>query len=217
MTSPPSQNTVVIATRVMHALTGRRWTYPLKHVVEEYWVPETVAKLNLVGKPVSGVNAVVTRDGTAIQWELSDSFRLRFPTLDRTPWPFTSWPGYDANGAYYPGAFRRNGLHLQVDYVYGGPPTAEVQSAIDELAQQLDLAVTGGAGCKLPERVTNVAREGLTWTVLDPQQFLEGGKTGLYFPDLVISMWGNQVRARAKVYSPEFAPPRRLFSEVVKD
>lgn len=204
-----------IATRVMLALTGRRWTWPPKRVVEEYWCPETVGSINLVGRPVSAVNSVVGRDGRVFDYQLTDSFRMRVPALDyRGDWPYP-WPGYDANGGVYPNAWRRFGVYLIVDYIYGSRPPIDVQRAIDELAIQLDWANCGDDRCQLPERVTSINREGVTWTVLDPQQFLEGGKLGLYYPDLIISIYGNKVRARAKVYSVEHAPPRRFSSQTM--
>lgn len=202
-----------IATRIMLNLTGRRWTWPQKRVTEEYWVPETVWNINLVGRPVSAVNSVIARDGTVFAFELSDSFRLRLPTLEYHTYPFPLYPNIDWNGGIWPPYFYR-GVYLTVDYIYGSPPPADVQQAIDQLAQELQ-NFDNGQPCNLPERVTTVSREGINWTVLDPQQFLVGGKTGLYYPDLVISTYGNKVRARAKVYSPEHRPPRRLTSQVL--
>lgn len=46
------------------------------------------------------------------------------------------------------------------------------------LAREYVKAVTGGA-CKLPERITSVTRQGVTWTILDPQDFLEKGLLGI--------------------------------------
>lgn len=202
-----------VATRVMLALTGRRWTWPPKRVLEEYQVPEVVSSVVLVGRPVSAVLSVVDRAGNAYAWEESDSFRLRIPALEHRGWPPFIYPNYDAQGGRYP-MFGAYGLFLRVDYIYGGKPPVDVLNAIDELAGELQ-AAHDGRDCKLPQRVTQVSREGVSWTVIDPQQFLEGGKTGLYYPDLVISTYGNKVRARAKVYSPEHRPPRRLSSQVL--
>lgn len=211
MTSPDFNT---IATRIILSLTGRRWTWPPRRNVEEYWVPETVNQIMLVGRPVSAVYSVVDRADRAYDYELSDGFRLRIPELGGSTWPFFPYPAYDANGGVYPGAFRRRGTHLKVEYTFGSPPPPDVQLAIDELAREF--GKIGCDDCKLPERVTSVSREGVNWTVLDPQQFLEGGKTGLYYPDLIISTYGRKVRARAKVYSPEYRPPRRLSSTVVQ-
>lgn len=200
------------ATRVMHALTGRRWTWPMRHVIEQYYVPETVATVNLSGRPVSGVNSVVDEQGVSYQFRLSNHFKLWFPALRGGNWWFP-WPIYDGISGTYPWLNRVRGTLLTIDYIYGSPPSLDVQRAIDELATQLDLI--GSDECQLPSRVTSVNREGVSWTVLDPMQFLVGGKTGLYYPDLVISMYGNGVKERARVFSPEHRPPNRIFSEII--
>lgn len=210
----PTLEAQATATRVMLQLTGRRWTWPRRHVIEKYWVASSVDSVNLVGRPVSGVNSVVDRQGNSYTFELSSAMHLYFPQLGPgSLYPFP-WPTYDSQGGYYPWANRWHGTELMIDYVYGNPPPLDMQRAIDMFATELDLAANGQE-CQLPSRVTSVVREGVSWTVLDPQQFLEGGKTGLYYPDLVISMYGNQVKSRAKVYSPEYRPPRRIFSEIL--
>lgn len=206
MTSLEAQST---ATRLMLSLTGRRWVWPRRRVVEWYYVPETVATVNLAGRPVSGVNSVVDIAGNSYQFQLTDAFRLYLPQLAGGLYPFP-WPTYDSQSGFYPLNNRLRGTRLTIDYVYGNPPPLDVQKAIDEFAAQLDLL--GTSECMLPSRVTSVAREGVSWTVLDPSQFIEGGKTGLYYPDLIIASYGNQVKARARVFSPEHPPPRRLSS-----
>lgn len=208
----PSLEAQTAATRIMLALTGRRWTWPRRHVIEQYLVPETVNSVNLSGRPVSGINSVVDQEGNSYTYVLSNKFHLYFPALANNNW-IVPWPTYDSQGGYYPWAQRWRGTLLTIDYVYGNPPPQDVQKAIDEFATQLDLI--GSDECQLPSRITTVAREGLTWTVLDPQQFLTGGKTGLYYPDLVISTYGNMVKQRARVFSPEHAPPRRIFTEIL--
>lgn len=200
------------ATRVIHALTGRRWTWPMRHVIEQYYVPETVSSINLSGRPVSGINSVVDEQGTVFAYKLSNHFKLWIPALRNGNWWFP-WPTYDGISGTYPWLNRVRGTLLTVDYIYGCPPSLDVQRAIDELAVQIDLM--GSDDCQLPSRVTSVAREGVSWTVLDPQQFLEGGKTGLYYPDLVISMYGNGIKERARVFSVEHRPPNRIFSEIL--
>lgn len=208
----PSLEAQSTANRIMLALTGRRWTWPRRHVIEQYYVTETVCTINLSGRPVSGVNSVVDNQGNSYAFTLSNHSRLYIPALRDGNW-WMPWPVYDGISGTYPWLQRVRGTQLTVDYVYGSPPSLDVQRAIDEFATQLDLI--GTDACMLPSRVTSVVREGVSWTVLDPQQFLEGGKTGLYYPDLVISAYGNQVKERARVFSVEHRPPNRIFSEIV--
>lgn len=208
----PSADSLAVATRVMLHLIGNRWTWPPRQVLEEYDVPSTVSSINCSGRPVSAVLAVTDRTGnTNYQFELSDGFRLRLPELDYSNYGYRfNYPTYDSQGGYY-----RRGQYnhyVRVSYIYGCRPPLDVQKAIDQFANELDLA--GSASCQLPQRVQSLSREGISWTILDPQQFLEGGKLGLYYPDLIISSYGGRVRARARVWSPEHRPPRRLSSFV---
>ena len=46
------------------------------------------------------------------------------------------------------------------------------------LADEYYKAATGQA-CSLPERITSITRQGVSWTVLDPQTFFERGMTGI--------------------------------------
>ena len=217
MTSPGA-DAVAVATRVMRSLTGRRWTWPRRRVVEQYWVPETVHQINLSGRPVSAVMSVVGRDDTALDYRLYDGFRLDLPTLFTYGLGWFGVPDRDLQGAVYPpyptAWWRRRGTPVTVDYVYGNKPPYEMQMAINQLAIELDNFFQG-KNCALPQRVTSVSREGINWTVIDPMQFLEGGKTGLYFPDLVLSTYGKRVRARARSFSPEHLPPRRLSTTIL--
>lgn len=209
MTSPDA-DAVAIATRVMRALTGRRWTWPKRRVVEQYWVPQTVSEINLSGRPVKAIDSVVGRDNNPLTYELSDGFRLRLPQLEMYNWTYWSYPGYDFNGGVYPAAWRRRmGTPVTVDYTFGNKPPIDIDRAITQLATELSNLFAGRA-CALPERVTSVSREGINWTIIDPQQFLEGGRTGLYYPDLVLSTYGKKTAARTRVFSPEHLPPRRL-------
>lgn len=209
MTSP-SDDAIATATRVMLALTGHRWTWPPRMVLEEYIVPNTVDSVHLTGRPVRSIIAVTdAASATSYEYELADGFRLRFPALTGAAWPREGgYPPFNWNGFYPP---PRRSTKLWVRYVYGAPPPNDVLRAINEFATELDAAAAGG-DCKLPSRVTSITREGISWTVLDPQQFLEGGKLGMYFPDLVISTYGARTRARSRVWSPEYKPPRRLSS-----
>jgi hypothetical protein len=213
----PQADAVAVATRVILALTGRRWTWPKRQVKEIYWVPQGTTTAHLSGRPVRSIVSVTGRDGTALDYELSDAFRLHLPGLDRCGWPFWSYPDYDMNGGVYPSAWRRRtGTPVTVEYVYGSRPPFDIQRAIMELSEELTKLWSGG-DCKLPQRVTSVSREGVNWTVIDPMQFLEGGKTGLYYPDLILSTYGPRTPQRTRVFSPEHLPPKRLSTAILSE
>jgi hypothetical protein len=222
----PDANAVAVATRVMLNLTGRRWTWPRRRVVEEYWVPETVDTINLSGRPVSAVLSATAWSSaagwgdsqeTALDFVMSDAFRLRLPRLAQYGYGWLGVPDRDMQGGVYPAFpaawWRRRGSPVTVEYIYGNRPPYEVQQAIQQIAVELD-RLFNGAECALPQRVTSVSREGVNWTIIDPQQFLEKGRTGLYYPDLVISMYGGG-KARARSFSPEHLPPRRFSTTIL--
>lgn len=69
------------------------------------------------------------------------------------------------------------------------PPGAA--RAARKLGYELYLSNTGSA-CQLPDRVTTVTRQGITWTVLDPMDFLKEKLTGLGSVDQWISAANNR-------------------------
>ena len=86
---------------------------------------------------------------------------------------------------------------------YGVNPPTVGQLAAGKLACELQKACDDADDCKLPSRVTNVVRQGVSFTVLDPQDFLSEGRTGLYEVDLFLSSVNpNGLRRRATAWSP---------------
>lgn len=67
---------------------------------------------------------------------------------------------------------------VRVHYRVGNnlPPGAPAQAL--RLAEEYVKASSGQA-CALPERVTSINRQGASWTILDPQDFLKDGLTGI--------------------------------------
>lgn len=75
---------------------------------------------------------------------------------------------------------------IRVHYQVGSnlPPGADTAAFV--LASEYLQAVSGGA-CMLPDRVTSITRQGVTWTTLDPASFLLNGLTGVSSVDQWIS------------------------------
>jgi hypothetical protein len=92
---------------------------------------------------------------------------------------------------------------LVVRYYYGTGVPAGGKNAVIKLAEQLLVSKIGG-DCKLPSRVTSISRQGLSWTLLDPQDFLKDGRTGIYEIDLLLRAL-NPAGAlrRARVFNPD--------------
>lgn len=94
-------------------------------------------------------------------------------------------------------------------YTRGTPVPLGGQRAAGELMSELWKACTNDGTCALPKRVQVIARQGITFGMLDPMTFLEKGKTGLYFTDLWLSAVNPLARPRAaRVASPDFEPGR---------
>jgi hypothetical protein len=74
-----------------------------------------------------------------------------------------------------------------------------------------------GDDCALPQRVTSVTRQGVSYTILDSQDFLDDMRTGIYSIDLFLkSVNPDKARARARVFSPDVARARRYTPKTAK-
>ena len=72
----------------------------------------------------------------------------------------------------------------------------------------------GDETCALPQRVTSVNRQGVSYTILDQQSFIDDGKTGLYTIDLFLKTANpDKARARARVFSPDTPRARRITAK----
>lgn len=86
---------------------------------------------------------------------------------------------------------------LEVTYTSGvNPPEAGRQAAI-KLANELILAASDPANCTLPSRVTAVSNQGVDFDMLEPTEFIENGRTGIYEIDLFI-IAANPTKAKKK-------------------
>jgi len=80
---------------------------------------------------------------------------------------------------------------------------------VARLSHEYVLACNGDARCRLPERLTSVTRQGVSWSVLGPDEFLKLGLIGIG----QIDHWLNVVMTTARgLYGTnplELAPRRR--------
>lgn len=99
---------------------------------------------------------------------------------------------------------------FEVTFTHGALPPAPLVQAAMELACQIVLGCEGSDECKLPQRVTSVTRQGVSFTLLDPQTFLTQGRTGLYSVDLAIATYNPKgIQRRASAISPDVPRPWR--------
>lgn len=99
---------------------------------------------------------------------------------------------------------------VTVTYVHGVEPPEPGVRAAQRLADEIVLSVKDPDACSLPDRVTSVSRQGVSYTVLDAQDFLQDGRTGIYEIDLFLKT-ANPIgaRKRPKVLSPDIPSGHR--------
>jgi hypothetical protein len=91
-----------------------------------------------------------------------------------------------------------------VTYQTGTPPDEGAAMAVTMLAVEINKACSGDTTCKLPKRVTQVVRDGVTYTLLDNFQTFEKGRTGLPTVDMWLAgVNPYAIRSPMRVYSPD--------------
>ena len=93
------------------------------------------------------------------------------------------------------------------------PPKAGVLAATTLANELLILMGEGGNPnqCRIPERVRSVSREGLSFDMIDPQDFMDDGRTGIWEIDLFIRT-ANPSRAKKQPRLLSASDPRRYRS-----
>jgi hypothetical protein len=90
----------------------------------------------------------------------------------------------------------------------GGPVPPGGPMAVGVLACEIAKSCAG-QDCDLPERVTSITRQGVSFTVNDPKEFLDNGLTGLYIPDRFIRTYNPAgIQDRARAWNPDDFLPR---------
>ena len=206
--------TLLVASDQLYALSGRRWqgagcsrTVTLESDCNGRGEQHTVrlltgrpaawpwaSRLQLGDYPVTQVTALLDQDGAVIpaeQWRLVNGRDLE--ALDPATGRPTGW----------------RWTQVTVSYEYGQAPPAGGVAAAAVLAGELLLARAGSTHCRLPDRVQQVTRQGVSIAVLDPLDFLDRGRTGLIEVDTWIAAVNpGRARARPMVWSPDTARTR---------
>lgn len=211
---------VQAASSILYALTGRKYR-GLRELTERYEPPDTCShtgvsvadevarryygdgrcsyhprgRLALRDRPVRAVSQVIAYPETnprvvaPEEYEVIDRRYLR-PTYG------ASWSAC---------------MPLDVTYTAGTPVPAAGQRAALILANELLKSRNGDTECQLPDRVTSLSRQGVSFTILDPQDFLKDGRTGLYEVDLfIVATNPDKARKRARVFSPDLPRAGRV-------
>lgn len=93
---------------------------------------------------------------------------------------------------------------------HGTDPPAAGVSAASLLAAELSKA-RSNLPHNLPRRVTNITRQGVSMTVVDPQNYLKDGMLGIWEIDTFVKAYNPaKQRANPLVWSPELPKRRRV-------
>jgi hypothetical protein len=148
------------------------------------------SRIRLRGRPVTKIHAIRNRNGGII--DPSSYYLVEHSTLHikaGTPW---------------------TPCNTEVTYSYGTPVPAIGKMAARTLAIEFMKLWSDDETCALPQRVTSVARQGVSYTILDQQEFIQELRTGIYVIDLFIKTVNpDGARRKSKVFSPDQPRARR--------
>lgn len=149
------------------------------------WVAPNVVHLGLrVQLPIQSVEAVVI-DGIELD---PSEYALEGDLLYRVN---GNWPAQDLTKP-----LDSEGTWA-VTFLRGYPPPAGTGKLVALLAKEF-LAACAGGKCRIPRRVRQVSRQGVTYDMADPVDILANGKTGI--PE--IDLWLASVNPKAMAAPP---------------
>lgn len=198
---------LVEATWLLSGLINDRY-HQAECWVDHYAYRSGLCKIELDHQPVDAVLSVKKynpHDGTYADvegWSALPGGYVRICCRNNSMWIKDGWdsnPCVDCNDSTVVVQYRtKNNL----------PPGCARQ--VYKLAWEFYKSAQGKA-CALPERVTSVSREGVSWTILDPLDFLDKGLTGVGSVD----QWISRVNMKgwAGLIDP-LTRPRLLLSEL---
>lgn len=125
--------------------------------------------------------------------------RLRDEDQSRASWPCCPIMDLDSDEE---GTF-------EVSFTYGRRPPSMGVDAAAKLACEIAKSMSG-QNCALPERVTNVTRQGVSVSVVAPEDFLDSGRTGIFIVDMFLeSVNPHSLRRPPGIMSPDIPSSRR--------
>lgn len=120
-------------------------------------------------------------------------------------WPIFNNYNFPASGAGEP----LDGSAWQVTYLQGIPMPSVLSRAAGELACEYAKFCLGQP-CRLPQRATSLSRQGVTVSLVNVEQLLEDGLTGIVTVDNLIRAFNPyRLVSRMKIASPDFSPIRK--------
>lgn len=202
----PSEEALALAQRLMYELLGRRWT-PITTATEVYNFDSDQSVISLDGQPVISVESVEWLDsGEPLEYAYRSGHRLVF---SRPPvGGFTTWPASGRLPGPWCGTEKKK---VRIQYTFGSALPEAAEQAMNLLAVEIQLGIDGDTECRLPERITSVSRQGISYTILDPLSYLDQGRTGIPEVDSVIrALNPSKARRQAKFYGRVARPSDRM-------
>jgi hypothetical protein len=148
------------------------------------------SRIRLRGRPVTKIHSIRRRDGVVLDpsaYYLVDHSTVQAAT--GIPW---------------------TPCNLEITYSYGTYAPTMGRMAARTLATEFVKLFEGSDDCALPQRVTSIARQGVSFTLLDNQDFIEEMRTGIYVVDLFLKSTNpDKARAKARVFSVDVPRGRR--------
>ena len=152
------------------------------------------ARIRLRGRPVVRVIALRNKVGTIIdpsKYYLVDHSTIHVSA--GTPW---------------------TPCNTEITYEYGTPVPVAGRMAARTMALEFAKLWAGDDDCALPQRITSVSRQGISYTILDNQEFIDELRTGLYAVDLFLKTTNpDNARRKAKVFTPDVPRARRYTAK----
>jgi len=107
--------------------------------------------------------------------------------------------------------------NVEITYKYGIPVPVAGKMAARKLAIEFARLWAGDEMCELPQRVTSVSRQGVSYTILDNQEFIDELRTGLYEIDLFLKTVNpDNARRRSRVFSVDAPRARKYTAKPLK-
>lgn len=155
------------------------------------------SRLRLRGRPVTKIHTIRNRSGVVV--DESSYYLVDHSTVQATAG--SRWTPCD----------------VEVTYTYGVDPPTLGKLAARTLAFEFCKLWNGDDDCMLPQRVTSVSRQGVSYTILDSQEFIDDLRTGLYVVDMFLkSVNPDKARAKARVFTPDVPRGRRYTPKAQK-
>lgn len=155
------------------------------------------SRIRLRGRPVTKIHTIRNRSGAIV--DPSSYYLVDHSTIQATAG--SRWTPCD----------------IEVTYTYGIEPPTMGKMAARTLAMEFAKLWAGDDDCILPQRVTSVSRQGVSYTILDSQDFIDDMRTGIYAVDLFLkSVNPDKARAKARVFTPDVPRGRRYTPKALK-